>query len=193
MRTSTCQTMDPMTFDGCTQGAERGRLVLRYPDNPIISLNARFLDEVSAEEDSLIFEVDEQRAGLLIPQGMEEAGALVRQLAPYTRASPISDDETYEHTKAVLQACRSRRRYTGDFVTVGDDRVLVTEEHVYIGEFVCWISDVETYAAAARFLPLTNGHVHAAMVLLVIAQARRQESIDALAKRVWEYEARTRP
>ena len=90
-----------------------------YPENPLICINARFLDRILAADDSLILSVDGTAAGLTIPQGEAAAIELARKLVPYTRSAPIADNETYEYTKTVLHTCSSGRRYTGDFIVVG--------------------------------------------------------------------------
>ncbi len=170
---------------------ERGRLYLSYAQNPLISVNARFLDRVLATDESLALTVDGSSGVLSIPISQGSAIDLARDLAAFTRSAAIIDDETYEHTKRVLEASVSRHRYTGDFVVVGDASVRATDTLIYIGEFVCSIEDVETYAEAAASLPLPSGQLQAALAMLVITQWRRIEDADALRRRIEDYEART--
>jgi hypothetical protein len=168
-------------------------LFLRYPENPVISVNVRFLDRVLADDNGLVLTVDGYSAVLTIPRGVEAAFELAGQLALYTRSAPIADQETYEHTKTVLKARTKRQRFTGDFVVVGEDRVQTTDELIYIGDFVCWISDAEAYAEAVASLPLPTGQLQAGLAMLVVMQWRRDEDAELLRRRIVEYEESLKP
>jgi hypothetical protein len=127
--------------------------------------------------------------GLVILGGASRARDLALQLGRYTRSAPIGDERSYAHTKAALRASVARQPFVSGFVKFGDDEVVVSEQCVYIGEFVCGVDDVKVYAEASASLPVNRGSLQAVIALLAVAAFSRNENRSSLERRLLEYES----
>ena len=181
-------------------GRERERvegcwLVLDYPDNPTIRLDARLLDRVLVADEDIVLTVDEVTVALRIADGANAARYISERLAPYTRSAPISQPDVYEDAKRRLEAAISQQNErlattSRAALLFGDQVVSASDDILYVGDFACLISDVKSYASVSAALPLPGGAMQAALGLLIVAARQRRDDPSALAKRIAEYEAR---
>ncbi len=148
----------------------------------------------------LLLALGDLEVALHVVDGPDAAKRVADQLAPYTREAPIGKVEVYEDAKRRLSASAHGRgqvvaqREVERALKVGGDEVRVEGEFLQVGKSVAFrISEVREYALRGANLPLPGGRlVQAAMGLLVVAaedRARQGEDLEALAKRIAEYEA----
>jgi hypothetical protein len=164
-------------------------LVIAYPDNPTIRLDARLLDRVFANDTELVLAVGDVTVGAVISGGPNAARELAEKLAPYTRSATINSREVYEEAKRRLRVARGLSRDPAPpALFVGDDPVRASPNVLYIGDFKCRISDVDRYSKHALTLPLPKGRIPAALAMLYVAAKRRSEDPELLARRIQEYE-----
>ena len=148
----------------------------------------------------LLLALGDLEVALHVVDGPEAAKRIADQLAPYTREAPIGRVEVYEEAKRRLAAGAAGKgqaiaqREVERALKVGGDEVRVEGEFLQVGKSVAFrISEVREYALRGANLPLPGGRlVQAAMGLLVVAaeeRARQGEDLQALARRIAEYEA----
>jgi hypothetical protein len=134
---------------------------------------------------------------LHVADGASAAKRLADQLAPYTREAPITRPEVYEDARRRLGAQvegrmnRSRRELERGLL-VGDEVVNVSDGFLTVGSVAFRVEEVRDYAVRGANLPLPGGRLlQAAMGLLVVAadeRARSGEDLEALSRRIKEYE-----
>jgi hypothetical protein len=149
----------------------------------------------------LLLALGDLEVALHVADGPEAAKRIADQLAPYTREAPITRPEVYEDARRRLQAQsqglrdRSVRRELERGLTVGNDVVHVTGDFLQVGSVAFRLDEVREYALRGANLPLPGGRLlQAAMGLLVVAaeeRAKNGEDLEALSKRIAEYEAWT--
>jgi hypothetical protein len=148
----------------------------------------------------LLLALGDLEVALHVVDGPDAAKRIADQLSPYTRDAPITRVEVYEEAKRRLAATASGKgqavaqREVDRALKVGADEVRVEGEFLQVGKSVAFrISEVREYAVRGANLPLPGGRlVQAAMGLLVVAadeRARQGEDLDALARRIGDYEA----
>ncbi len=148
----------------------------------------------------LLLALGDLEVALHVVDGPDAAKRLADRLAPYTREAPITRLEVYEEAKRRLAAAAAGRgqsvaqREVDRALKVGGDDVRVEGEFLQVGKSVAFrISEVREYALRGANLPLPGGRLlQAAMGLLVVAaddRARQGEDLEALAKRIGDYEA----
>jgi len=148
----------------------------------------------------LLLALGDLEVALHVVDGPEAAKRIADALAPYTREAPITRVEVYEEAKRRLAATAAgtghavAQREVERALKVGADEVRVEGEFLQVGKSVAFrISEVREYALRGANLPLPGGRlVQAAMGLLVVAaeeRARQGEDLEALARRIAEYEA----
>jgi hypothetical protein len=134
---------------------------------------------------------------LHVEDGSAAAVKIVDELAPYTRAAPITRPDVYEDARRRLRAqaqgkTQAARRDIVGRLTVGDELVRVDEGHLFVGNKGFRIEDVREYALRWGNLPLGGGRfLQAALGLLIIEaerRAQRGEDLEALGKRIQAYE-----
>jgi len=163
-------------------------LILTYKDNPPIRLDARLLDRVVANDCELILEVDDMRFGIVMA-GEEDARRVAEALAPFTRSAPITSPEAYEYAKRRLALAKSRSRDQAAALFFGEDSAYVSDECLYIGDFVCLIDDVVRYSEAAAALPLPKGKMQAVLAMILVVDRTRTENVELLSRRIAEFES----
>ena len=148
----------------------------------------------------LLLALGDLEVALHVVDGPDAAKRVADHLVPYTREAPITRLEVYEDAKRRLAAGASGRgqtvaqREVDRALKVGADEVRVEGEFLQVGKSVAFrISEVREYALRGANLPLPGGRlVQAAVGLLVVAadeRARQGEDLDALSKRIADYEA----
>ncbi|HUS65783.1 MAG TPA: hypothetical protein VMZ28_14630 [Kofleriaceae bacterium] len=145
----------------------------------------------------LLLALGNLEVALHVADGAEAAKRLADVLAPYTREAPITRPEVYEDARRRLGAQvegrpdRARRELERGLV-VGDDAVGVADGYLTVGSVAFRVEEVRDYAVRGANLPLPGGRLlQAAMGLLVVAadeRARTGEDLEALARRIKEYE-----
>jgi hypothetical protein len=145
----------------------------------------------------LLLALGNLEVALHVADGAEAARRIADQLAAYTREAPISRPEVYEDARRRLGAQlegktdRARRELERGLL-VGDEVVSVTEGYLTVGSVAFRVEEVRDYAVRGANLPLPGGRLlQAAMGLLVVAadeRAREGENLEALARRIKEYE-----
>lgn len=146
----------------------------------------------------LLLALGDLEVALHVVDGAEAAKEIADQLAPYTRAAPITRPEVYEDARRRLDAhahgrgSKSKRELEQALV-VGGEVVHVAGDYLQVGQVGFKIDEVREHALRGANLPLPGGRLlQAAMGLLVVAAAERArsgEDLNALAKRIGEYEA----
>jgi hypothetical protein len=131
--------------------AEKHWLVLEYPGNPVIRVDVRFLDRIFVVNDILVLAARDVAPRLEIAGGADVARQLAESLSSHV------------HTHVLPDACSL------PVVCFGSDIVRATNANLYIGDFVCTISDAIRYAEVGASLPLPNGVMQAALALLALA------------------------
>ena len=154
-----------------------------------------------ARNRDLLLALGDLEVALHVADGPEAAKRIADQLAPYTRSAPIARPEVYEDAKRRLSAglagdaSRAARKEASRALAVGTDVVAVNGAYLQIGQIGFRIDEVRDYALRGANLALPGGrYVQAAMGLLVVAaeeRSRAGEDLEALAKRIAEYEAWT--
>lgn len=148
----------------------------------------------------LLLALGDLEVALHVVDGAEAAKRIADQLTPYTREAPITRPEVYEDAKRRLeaqiqgQAAPALRRELENGLLVGSDSVRVDGgEFLQVGTSARFrIDEVREYALRGANLPLPGGRLlQAAMGLLVVAaeeRAKQGEDLEALSRRVSEYE-----
>jgi len=172
----------PERVDGCW-------LVLDYPGNPTIRLDARLVDRIFVDDGHLIVNVDDVAIGVTISGGEHVARMVAEKLRPFTRTAPITLPEVYDDARRRLAAACQGGDHSSPALLFGNDVVRASNELLYVGSTAFWLSDVEDYALTARELPLPNGKLQAALARLIIADRQRVDDQLQLSKRIAEYEA----
>lgn len=146
----------------------------------------------------LLLALGDLEVALHVVDGPDAAKRVCDQLAPYTRDAPISRPEVYEDARRRLHAgvggdARAARREVDRALVVGADVVHVRDGFLQVGQRAFRLDEVREYALRGANLPLPGGRLlQAAMGLLVVAaedRARNGEDLDALARRMSQYEA----
>jgi len=147
----------------------------------------------------LLLALGDLEVALHIADGPEAAKHINEQLAPYTRDAPITRPEVYEDAKRRMRAQAegrgdaAARREIESALSVGNDIVVVTGDHLKVGGRSFRISEVREYALRGSNLPLDNGRLlQAAMGLLVVAAEERAvagEDLAVLSRRIADYES----
>ena len=150
-----------------------------------------------ARSRDLLLALGNLEVALHVADGAEAAKRLADRLAPYTREAPITRPEVYEDARRRLGAQiegrtdRARREIERGLL-VGDDVVSVADGYLTVGSVAFRIEEVRDYAVRGANLPLPGGRLlQAAMGLLVVAadeRARGGEDLEALSRRISEYE-----
>lgn len=146
----------------------------------------------------LLLALGDLEVALHVADGPGPAKRICDGLAPYTREAPITRPEVYEDAKRRLEA-QARgdidtpaRRELERGLLVGSDVVMVSGEYLHVGAVAFRIDEVRDYALRGANLPLPGGRLlQAAMGLLVVAaedRAKAGEDLDALARRIADYE-----
>ena len=139
---------------------------------------------------------------LHVIDGPESAKRIADQLAPYTREAPITRPDVYEDALQRLQSQSqgrleaTLRRELDRGLVVGADVVQVNGDYLQVGSLASFpIEEVREYALRGANLPLPGGRLlQAAVGLLVVAaeeRARNGEDLEALARRISDYESWT--
>jgi hypothetical protein len=146
----------------------------------------------------LLLALGDLEVALHVIDGPEAAKRVCDELAPYTRGAPITRPEVYEDAKRRLHAqaegkgAAAARREVDRALVVGADVVHVRDGFLQVGQRAFQLGEVREYALRGANLPLPNGRLlQAAMGLLVVAaedRARNGEDLDALARRISQYE-----
>jgi len=146
----------------------------------------------------LLLALGNLEVALHVADGAAAAERISEQLAPYTRQAPITRPEVYDDARRRLQAqlegkSDAARRAVRGSLTVGRDVVEVRGDFLQVGEQKAFrLSQVREYALRGANLPLPGGRLlQAAMGLLVVAaeeRAREGEDLEALSRRISEYE-----
>ena len=146
----------------------------------------------------LLLALGDLEVALHVADGADAAKRLADQLTPYTREAPITTPEAYEdarrrlHSSAHGNSVSSNATQSQRGLHVGGEVVRVEEGYLIVGTESFAIDDVRDFALRGANLPLPGGRLlQAAMGLLVVAaekRARAGEDVDALARRVSDYE-----
>jgi hypothetical protein len=154
-----------------------------------------------ARSRDLLLALGDLEVALHVADGPEAAKRIADRLAPYTRSAPIGRPEVYEDAKRRLSAGlggdggRAARKEIDRALAVGADTVHVTGGFLQVGQIAFRIDEVREYALRGANLALPGGRfLQAAMGLLVVAAEERSrlgEDLEALARRIGEYEAWT--
>ena len=154
-----------------------------------------------AKSRDLLLALGDLEGALHVVDGPESAKRVADQLAPYTREAPITRPEVYEDAQRRLRAQASGaagstlRRELERGLVVGADVVHVAGEFLQVGSVAFRLDEVREYALRGANLPLPGGRLlQAAMGLLVVAaeeRARTGEDLDALSRRISEYQGWT--
>ncbi len=150
----------------------------------------------------LLLALGDLEVALHVADGPDAAKRTADQLSPYTREAPITRPEVYEDARRRLAAGvggadggRTARREVEKALAVGNETVHVSGGFLQVGSIAFRIEEVREYALRGANLALPGGRfLQAAMGLLVVAaeeRARAGEDLEALAKRVADYEAWT--
>lgn len=149
----------------------------------------------------LLLALGDLEVALHVADGPEQAKRIADQLAPYTRQAPITRPDVYEDARRRLQAQsqgrtdESLRRELEGGLVVGSDLVFVSGDYLRVGDIAFRLEEVRELALRGANLPLPGGRLlQAAMGLLVVAaeeRARHGEDLEALGRRISEYEAWT--
>jgi hypothetical protein len=150
-----------------------------------------------ARSRDLLLALGNLEVALHVADGAEAAKRLADSLAPYTREAPITRPEVYEDARrrlgAQIEGRKDRaRRELERGLLVGDDVVSVSDGYLSVGSVAFRVEEVRDYAVRGANLPLPGGRLlQAAMGLLVVAadeRTRAGEDLEALSKRIKEYE-----
>ena len=145
----------------------------------------------------LLLALGNLEVALHVADGAEAAKRVADQLAPYSRDAPITRPEVYEDARRRLgdqvEGRKNRaRRELERGLRVGDEVVSVSDEYLSVGQVAFRVDEVRDYAVRGANLPLPGGRLlQAAMGLLVVAadeRARAGEDLEALSRRIKEYE-----
>jgi hypothetical protein len=145
----------------------------------------------------LLLALGNLEVALHVADGADAAKRLADALAPYTREAPITRPEVYEDARRRLGAQVEGRKDRGRRelergLLVGDDVVSVADGYLSVGAVAFRVEEVRDYAVRGANLPLPGGRLlQAAMGLLVVAadeRTRAGEDLEALSKRIKEYE-----
>lgn len=149
----------------------------------------------------LLLALGDLEVALHVVDGPDPAKRIADQLAPYTREAPITRPEVYEDARRRLQAQASGtndaslRRELERGLVVGADVVHVAGDFLQVGTVAFRLDEVREYALRGANLPLPGGRLlQAAMGLLVVAaeeRARNGEDLEALSRRIADYESWT--
>lgn len=149
----------------------------------------------------LLLALGDLEVALHVADGPDAAKRIADRLAPYTRSAPIARPEVYEDARRRLSAGlagdggRAARKEIDRALAVGSDTVHVTGGFLQVGQIAFRIDEVRDYALRGANLALPGGRfLQAAMGLLVVAAEERSrlgEDLEALARRIGEYEAWT--
>ena len=169
-------------------GVDGPWLVVAVANNPVVRVDARMLDRIGVVDEELILAVDDLDVTMWIADGTDAARHIVDELAPYTRRGPLATAAAYRDAK------RRIGRGGGVYeVTVDEEPLRVTGEHVRVGRVAFRMSEVCEYAEAGANLPLPGGKLlQAAIATLVYAAYRRghpSDDVALLRRRVAVYEA----
>jgi len=149
----------------------------------------------------LLLALGDLEVALHVVDGPDAAKRVADQLSPYTREAPITRPEVYEDARRRLTAGvggdggRAARREAERALAVGNETVHVSGGFLQVGTVAFRIDEVREYALRGANLALPGGRfLQAAMGLLVVAaheRARAGEDLEALARRVADYESWT--
>jgi hypothetical protein len=172
--------------------AESCWLVLNYPKNPTIRLDARVLDRIVASDDEIVLEANDFGIALQVRSGVAAAASIATVLAPYTRSAPMTSPETYEDAKRRLQqAMNPTAEPWPTALVVGDDVVTISRSTLWIGSISYPHQEIAERMASAGLMEVPGGWLNASVAMLVIADLyRRPEDPEALRAMIQEYEAR---
>ncbi len=150
-----------------------------------------------ARSRDLLLALGNLEVALHVADGADAAKRLADALSPYTREAPITRPEVYEDARRRLGAQVEGRKDRGRRelergLLVGDDVVSVADGYLSVGAVAFRVEEVRDYAVRGANLPLPGGRLlQAAMGLLVVAadeRTRAGEDLEALSKRIKEYE-----
>ena len=148
----------------------------------------------------LLLALGDLEVALHVADGPEAAKRIADHLSGYTREAPITRPDVYEDARKRLEgqlrgSSGSARRELDRGLLVGKDTVHVSGEYLEVGAVSYRIEEVREYALRGANLPLPGGRLlQAAMGLLVVAAAERAsrgEDLEALSRRIADYEAWT--
>ncbi|MEZ4400428.1 MAG: hypothetical protein R3B06_10440 [Kofleriaceae bacterium] len=154
-----------------------------------------------ARSRDLLLALGDLEVALHVADGPDAAKRIADQLAPYTRSAPITRPEVYEDARRRLAVgvsgdrARLARREIDRALAIGTDTVSVAGPYLQVGTISFRVDEVRDFALRGANLALPGGRfLQAAMALLVVAadeRSRAGEDLEALARRVGEYEAWT--
>jgi hypothetical protein len=162
-------------------------LVLSYPRNPTIRLNACVIDRILSDESSIYMVAGEFKCALTVLSA-SVAAHITASLTPYTRSNPINGRESYLIARQCLEA--APMGLSKGTLFVGDIEILVEDGILHIGEFRWHIDDVNKCLKAEGELQWPGAVLQAALAMLVVAVRYRQEDPDRLSLRIADYESR---
>ena len=149
----------------------------------------------------LLLALGDLEVALHVADGPEAGKHIADRLVPYTRQAPITRPDVYEDARRRLHAGSqgrteaALRRELQEGLVVGGDVVHVSGDYLRVGTTAFRIEEVRELALRGANLPLPGGRLlQAAVGLLVVAAEERAQSgedLEALARRISEYEAWT--
>lgn len=169
----------------------------------VIPAGFLLLSHFKSREPLLCLELGKLKVVLSIADGHEAVVAASKQLAPWTRAAPITDATVYQDARRRLAAGATgephRDADVARTLSVGAGRVRVEGDVLWIGEQSCRVAEVRELAHTGGNLSLPGGAhgemiVQAAIALLVVeadARSRAGEDLARLRQRISAYEAWT--
>jgi hypothetical protein len=147
----------------------------------------------------LLLALGDLEIALHVADGPVAAKRIADQLSPFTRSAAIARPDVYEDAKRRLAAglagdsSRAARKEIDRALAVGTDTVSVNGAYLQVGSVGFRIDEVRDYALRGANLALPGGRfLQAAMGLLVVAAEQRSragEDLEALARRIGDYEA----
>ncbi len=183
-------------------GVVAGALSL-IPGGPIVAAGMAYLAHDRFSEGrkrnssrDLLLALGSLEVALHVEDGASEAKRIADTLTQYSRQAPITRAEVYQDAKRRMRtqssATSSLQGDSAMGLRVGDETVLVSQGYLRVGSTSFRNSEVREYALRGANLPLPGGRLlQAALGLLVIVadeRARKGEDLDALGRRIAEYE-----
>jgi hypothetical protein len=148
-------------------------LILNYPKNPTIRLDARVLDSISSEGRRLVLDINELTVAISVIGG-RDPGDIASRLLPFTRSAPITNLEAYEYAKRALDN-HEQEAPVETALFLGDEGVLASRTHVRIGAITLDVRHIAMRAEEGKSLPIGRGLIQACLVMIVVADRHRSE------------------
>lgn len=173
------------------------------PGGPIVAAGMAYLAHDRFSEGrkrnhsrDLLLALGSLEVALHVEDGAAEAKYIADSLSQYSRNTPITRAEVYQDAKLRLRSqSAGKMEPQGESamgLRVGDEVVMVSNGFLRVGGTSFRNKEVREYALRGANLPLPGGRLlQAALGLLVIVadeRARKGEDLDALSKRIADYE-----